>query len=194
MSLTQQPQRAPKRNRILLGCVAVSLVVVACFVYGLSLPRLPASPPRFVTVTPAPAPTDVLTAIARAAAGDGLINASMDGMTATILFSPTLAIDADSLVFQGTTGLRKLAPTIFAQTLARALVVDFHSEFVNITGHVADETAMRFTLTRALNDTIAWDNFNIGNLETLAAVATDGSAVYVHPALRAAWAAYRARR
>ena len=145
------------------------------------------------TPLPTRAPAGALSAIARDITHDPLIDARLEGVTATIVYSLT-AFDEAGAVLSAAIDLRHLAPRVFAETNAEWLVVKMESEFTDITGHDIVRDAFIFILSRAVNQTINWPNFNVGNLGMVTLMANDGSRVYVHPALQAAWDAYRARR
>jgi hypothetical protein len=147
------------------------------------------SPTTLPTISPTP--SDPLRQIAESGFGAKLLEAKLETRNGSNLAKVSYDLDdyfdEGSYVYEAQRNLIKFAPQVFRMPAVDELELGAFTTFVDTFGNKKHEVAIRFNLKRALAQKINWDGMDSSRLE-LAFTLEQGGGIYIHPALKSAWA------
>ena len=84
----------------------------------------------------------------------------------------------------------RFAPKVFDIQGIDVLELRFFTVFKDVYGNDKEEVALKYTITKELSEKINWSGISWRKVGEILNLEGDGSGVYVHPALDAAWLQY----
>ncbi len=96
--------------------------------------------------------------------------------------------DEGTSVFTAGNDFMKFAPQVFSSTSVDTLELRSYTDFKDALGNTKNDVALKFTITRLLANKMNWSGLTWREISRALATDPTSNGVYVHPALRAAWA------